>query len=283
MISIFHEGTRMKYECTCSKGMVFFVILMIFFLAGCSGDSSEDAGTVSDPMALDIPALYSTVDTITVLVAHEPGAEPFTDSSPTGGPYWSVLKNNIEALFEGRAIEPDTYVPSTLSEMDRISDQEQYVWSPDAILALAREIWGGNQSSYEVEFFVLFLKGYYAVEGVPEHQIIGVSIVGTPVIAVFKDVVLSSDTPSQVFRYVEQATLVHEFGHVMGLVNNGVPMVSDHLDPDHPRHCTNDRCVMYWLNEGAADMMRFARQVIQNGSVVMFCDECLEDTQSYAP
>ena len=81
--------------------------------------------------------------------------------------------------------------------------------------------------------------------------------------------------------FVEQATLVHEFGHVMGLVDNGIPMVSDHLDPDHPRHCTNEECVMYWQNEGAADLRDFVQQMMSTGSLIMFGEECLDDTRSY--
>jgi hypothetical protein len=274
----------MNYDWNFSKGMILFLLLAaLLFPAGCSGDSDNGSEPIPDAMALDIPALYSTVDTITVLVAHEPDVEPFMGNTQLGTPYWSVLRSNIAALFEGRAIEPDIYMPSALSEMEEIPDQGQDTWTPDEILALARDTWGGNQSGFEAEFPVFFLKGHFDNDGTPNYQIIGVSIIGTPVIAVFKEVVLSSSYMPQVSRYVEQATLVHEFGHVMGLVNNGVPMASDHLDPEHPRHCTNNRCVMYWQNEGASDMMIFVQQMIDDDSVVMFGDECLEDTRGYIP
>ena len=41
-------------------------------------------------------------------------------------------------------------------------------------------------------------------------------------------------------RKVERATVVHELGHVLGLVSN-----SDHVQPKHPRHCRTARCVMH--------------------------------------
>ena len=277
------KGMQMIDEPGFPKGMLFFLILTaLLFMTGCSSDH-DDSDAIPESLALDIPALYSTVDTITVLVAHEPEAEPFTGTIHRDIPCWSVLKSNIEALFEGRALEPDVYVPSALSEMGEIPLQEQDTWTSEEILGLARDVWDANPSSYEAEFFVLFLKGYFEREGAPDYQIIGVSIVGTPVIAIFKDIVLSSSFIPQVARFVEQATLVHEFGHVMGLVNNGVPMVSDHLDPEHPRHCTNNRCVMYWVNEGASDMTEFVGQMIDSDSVVMFDEQCLEDTRSYIP
>jgi hypothetical protein len=266
------------------KGMLFSLILAaLFFLNGCSGEDRDDSEAIPEALALDIPALYSTVDTITVLVAYVPGAEPFTGMIHRDIACWSVLESNIEALFEGRVLEPDVHVPSMLSEMERIPPQEQDTWTSEAIMGLAMDIWDAQPSSFEAEFFVLFLKGRFESEDGPDNRIIGVSIVGTPVIAIFKDTVLSSSSIPQVARFVEQATLVHEFGHVMGLVNNGVPMVSDHLDPEHPRHCTNNQCVMYWVNEGTSDMAEFVRRLIDSDSLVMFSEECLEDTRSYLP
>jgi hypothetical protein len=260
-----------------------FLVGVLLFLAGCSGGGSDSSPAIPADLSLDIAALYSVVDTVTVLVSHEPGAEPFTGTVQAGLPTWSVLKSNIDALFGGRDIEPEVYVPETLSEMDQLPAQGQDTWTPEDIVALARDTWSPAPSSYETEFFVFFLKGYFDNQGTPDERIIGVSIVGTPVIAIFKDVVLSPGNPSRVSLYVEQATLVHEFGHVMGLVGNGVPMVRDHLDPEHPRHCSSSDCVMYWLNEGAADMMRFAGQALESGSAVMFCELCLDDARSFDP
>lgn len=265
------------------KGMFSPLLLIaLILLAGCSGER-DDSAAIPEALALDIPALYSTVGAITVLVAHEPRAEPFTGAIHRDISCWSVLEGNIEALFEGRALDPDVFVPSALSEMEEIPPQKQDTWTSEEILGLARNVWGENPSSYEAEFFVLFLKGYFESEGAPDYQIIGVSIIGTPVIAIFKDIVLASSPIPQVARFVEQATLVHEFGHVMGLVDNGVPMVSDHLDPEHPRHCTNNQCVMFWVNEGASDMAQFVRRMVDSDSLVMFGEECLEDTRSYIP
>jgi len=43
---------------------------------------------------------------------------------------------------------------------------------------------------------------------------------------------------------VETATLNHEFGHLLGLVNLGSLPVNDHEDPDADNHCTVDGCLM---------------------------------------
>lgn len=52
--------------------------------------------------------------------------------------------------------------------------------------------------------------------------------------------------PAQAREQVERVTLLHEAGHAMGLVNNGLPMVTDHEDDAHAGHSSNEASVMYW-------------------------------------
>jgi len=44
-------------------------------------------------------------------------------------------------------------------------------------------------------------------------------------------------TPTIAARYVERAVAVHEFGHLLGLVNHGIPMQQKRLDPDDDCGC----------------------------------------------
>lgn len=46
-------------------------------------------------------------------------------------------------------------------------------------------------------------------------------------------------------RTFEDAVTTHELGHVLGLVNIGIPMTHDREDPDSPGHSTNQNSVMY--------------------------------------
>ncbi|MBI4393042.1 MAG: hypothetical protein HY556_04480 [Euryarchaeota archaeon] len=47
-------------------------------------------------------------------------------------------------------------------------------------------------------------------------------------------------------KLVESAVLVHEVGHIMGLVNVGTPMVTPHEDSAHKGHSISKQSVMYW-------------------------------------
>ncbi|HMJ67517.1 MAG TPA: hypothetical protein VK508_01410 [Cyclobacteriaceae bacterium] len=55
------------------------------------------------------------------------------------------------------------------------------------------------------------------------------------------------DKPSQ--AVLETTILTHEFGHVLGLVNNGTSMVGTHQDTAHSSHCTDTECLMYYKVE----------------------------------
>lgn len=46
---------------------------------------------------------------------------------------------------------------------------------------------------------------------------------------------------------VEAAVLMHELGHLLGLVNITTPMVNDHQADGH--HCNNSDCLMYFAVE----------------------------------
>jgi hypothetical protein len=78
-------------------------------------------------------------------------------------------------------------------------------------------------------------------------------------------------------KFVEQTTMVHEIGHAVGLVDNGVAIVSAHHDDAHPHHCTNEKCAMNWSNEGLSAAATFARQFATTGSTLVLDESCLAD------
>jgi hypothetical protein len=261
------------------------LLVVLSLLAGCSGSGggsgsspdTQDAGG-ENTLSLDLATLFSTVSAITVHVAYEPDAQPFTGTMQNGVPYWSIFESNIDALFLDRTIQPDVEVPMTLGEMTEIPEQGHASWTPEEILDLAGQVYQVPQTSTTADFFVLFLNGLYN----DQAQVIGLSIGGSPVIAVFKDVLLDSDLTMFIQIFIEQATLVHEFGHGVGLVNNGIPMASDHEDPDHPHHCSNSECVMFWENDNVS-IVNFIEKIRYSSSSVIFGQECLDDARSFRP
>ena len=80
---------------------------------------------------------------------------------------------------------------------------------------------------------------------------------------------------------IESATLMHEFGHLFGLVNLGTPQVNIHDDPLSPNHCIVDNCLMLAEIEFGQGLMGMLESRVGKGPIVPTLDaECILDLQS---
>jgi hypothetical protein len=74
---------------------------------------------------------------------------------------------------------------------------------------------------------------------------------------------------------LETTVLNHEFGHLLGLVNAGTPLLSDHQDVAHGRHCTDEDCLMYWTAETGEGLVN----MISGGTVPTLDSQCRADLE----
>ena len=74
---------------------------------------------------------------------------------------------------------------------------------------------------------------------------------------------------------ITSATLQHEFGHLFGLVDNGTPAQSDHLDPEYKAHCNVSGCLMSALVEFGSGAAKYVKT--RNKSTHAFDAKCRED------
>jgi hypothetical protein len=76
---------------------------------------------------------------------------------------------------------------------------------------------------------------------------------GTSAIIIFEKSVksLSGGLNRPSAATLESIVLEHEFGHIMGLVNNGTNMQSAHQDIAHGKHCINTNCLMNYKTESS--------------------------------
>jgi hypothetical protein len=80
-------------------------------------------------------------------------------------------------------------------------------------------------------------------------EVIGIAYSGSSA-AVFAATIEAHSSIVASVNSIEKVTVVHEVGHLLGLVNGGTPMVTPHEDTAHPRHSTNPHSVMYFQVEG---------------------------------
>jgi hypothetical protein len=254
-------------------------------LAACNfGNSSSSPGDDA-PIDAETPADASLKGTVfdpavakvTVEIDYEAGQEPFTGNIAAFGDTFDIVTTNIDRLF---AAKKQLTIPRTLAAMQSIGAVADEELTATELLALAATHRATRDSSSEKTYYVLFISGHFADANGPNPNVLGVSFGSTGVIAMFKDVVRSSSGLSNIQRFVEQSTLVHELGHAIGLVNNGVPLASAHQDGSHGAHCTNESCVMYWQNEGASAMAAWATQFVLSNNTILFKPDCLGDVDA---
>lgn len=73
---------------------------------------------------------------------------------------------------------------------------------------------------------------------------------------------------------VETAVLQHEFGHILGLVDNGTPAIQDHVDEANGAHCDVESCLMYFAVR-TSDFMNN----LSGGNVPELDSQCIQDLQ----
>jgi hypothetical protein len=261
-----------------NRGMRWLAVLVL--LVGCGGSSSGDDGGDDD----DVPTgngnvFEASISDVVVEIDYETGQEPFTGNVIGFGDTFDLTDANIDRLFSGTK---QLAIPDTLADMTEVGDISDEELTVADLLALADMHRDQRDAGATKAYYVLFVSGHFADDTGVQTGVLGVSLGETGVIAMFKDVIRSTDVPGfpNVVRFVEQSTLIHELSHALGLVDNGVPLASQHRDPDHGAHCNNDRCVMFFANEGAADAAQFVREAVISGNTILFDDACLADVDA---
>jgi hypothetical protein len=107
-----------------------------------------------------------------------------------------------------------------------------------------------NKQGTDMVIYCLYLDGEFKDDG----NVIGLAY-GPSSIAIFKEKIDDIDIPfwgpalGLTSSDYETSILVHEFGHLLALVNIGYESERSHEDDDHDNHCIYDSCVMYYSIE----------------------------------
>ena len=159
-----------------------------------------------------------------------------------------------------------------------------HVWTFDELDELAADSFDLEAPSGAIKIHMMYIDGHSELDG-DGGVILGLAWSHTH-LAMFKQTIEDNcaSVPvllrEQVCAGAELSIATHEVGHLLGLVDNGLPMVDDHRDPDeaHGRHDASDACVMYYAYEGQALFDTLADQLTGGGDAeIGFDDACLAD------
>ena len=244
--------------------------LLLAALVGCgSGSGSSSAGGGAP---LDAPGSASTAiltaqthDALRVRVFYEPGLAP---------------EPAALAFLERRLLERVHKPGGVLVELaGELGASQERVRGEVEVRRLAAALpSSGEEGRYTID--VLYLAGSSSADDGHGHETQLGSSVGARTIAVYVEEVRRSSTSSLNPVELEGALLVHEAGHLLGLVGLGLPLTAPHADRTRPGHCVNSPCVMnarspFW--SGQKIQLGIA---LTGGGPPDFCPDCQADLRA---
>lgn len=258
------------------------VLVLMLTVSGCrsaaGGDDDDGPGIDAGPTG-NGTVFEPLITIVNVEIDFETGEAPFTGPILGSGDTFDLTVTNVERLF---ASKKQLTIPRDLADMEDVGDIPDEELTVADLLALAETHRDQRDGGPTKTYYVLFVSGFFTDNNGPNQTVLGVSLGTSGVIVMFKDVIRSTNIPAlpNVVRFVEQSTLVHELAHAIGLVDNGVPLTTAHRDVEHGAHCNDDRCVMFFQNEGAADAAAFVQRQVLTGDTILFDTQCLGDVDA---
>ena len=211
----------------------FYIILITICLTGCKKDPTP----LFDQTATVTPKDYLTDSKYTKLVIqmdYVPGYEPSANavSHITSFLQQRIHKpSGIEITYS--AIASPNKTAFTLNDIKAVEKANRRLFTHDQVISL----------------YVFFADGEY-IENTGSTQVLGLKYSSSSLVIFEKTVKNYAGGIGQPSLNTLQALITeHELGHILGLVNSGTAMVSEHQDGAHGKHCNNSNCLMYYTAE----------------------------------
>lgn len=152
-----------------------------------------------------------------------------------------------------------------------IASPADTVLTMDEVVAIERANRTAFATRDRLTLYILYANGYYT-----DPNILGWAYRNTSAVLFAKKIHEHSDRPGKPDRTkLETTVLLHELGHLLGLVNVGTPLQSPHKDDHHGKHCKNPRCLMYYKVD-----TRYIPGLLMKRDIPRLDADCLRDLKS---
>ncbi|RYY39680.1 MAG: hypothetical protein EOO08_10295 [Chitinophagaceae bacterium] len=156
--------------------------------------------------------------------------------------------------------------------LQQIPTVRDTIYSVDELLTLERKYRAHYNDEDELALYLLYTNGVFV-----EASSLGYAYGATSAVIFGKNVLENSDALRRPSRTnLETKVLQHEVAHLMGLVNVGTPLQSDHKDNEHGKHCINKQCLMYYTT----DIEESPSLVVRRKPVPVLDAACLADLRA---
>lgn len=214
-------------------GVLLSCLMLSIPMAGCTSDIETILGeSWGVPGGLALACLRSDeYKELVVEIDHAPGYSP--ESSTV-----SLLKQRLDQVCDK---------PNGIQiELTEVEFSESSSWTASKVRDVGHETMDAPPQTSVLRWHVIMPEGKYS-----DESVLGVAV-DASTIALFSDSINDATSifnPRISAEDIENSVMVHEFGHLLGLVNLVYTSPADHEDSEHPGHSNNEDSVMYWAIE----------------------------------
>lgn len=243
------------------------IALLIFLSFGCSKNENLD-NLISDNYPYKQQVGYSANDilsnnlytNILIEVMYVDGFKPRSATLTNLKNFISARCYKTNIVIEERLINITTKEAYSIDDVREIEDTNRTLFTNDNQLVIS----------------VIFLNGN-SINNTETSVVLGTAYRNTSFV-IFEETIHSfSDNAFEPSRNVLETTVIlHEFSHLLGLVNIGTSMVNNHQDSTHGAHCTTENCLMNYQIENGTKFSNWlgGEQIPQLGTF------CIEDLRA---
>jgi len=241
-----------------SQIILTIALLIVAFLPACKKEPSRIETSEALITPVDFLSDYK-FKSLTIEIVYEHGLSPSPETI-----------NNLRLFLASRLFKPG----NILVNSREISGSDKSSISLSDISEIERKNRSAYSKNNSLTCFVYLSNSDYSGDS-GNNKTLGISYASTSIVLFGKTMLsLSGGVAQPSYSVLETTVAEHEFGHLMGLVNKGTGMTSLHLDAAHGKHCSNSKCLTYYLVE-TSDVV----SNLTGGTIPLLDSNCIRDLQ----
>ena len=244
---------------------IFFYILSLLLVSlviySCSKDDDSDAPLDKSANLLTTGASANDIlsnsefSKLKIQIAHAPGFAPSQTSMTNFTKFLKEFTFKEDISLEFLEIPSENKDNFTLEEISALEQKHRTAYNSGSSLAI----------------YIYFADAPSDSDDEDEGKVTLGAVFRNTSMVIYESTIRSLNAKSNAISLtdIETATLNHEFGHLLGLVDLGSPEINDHEDEDAENHCNVAGCLMRAELQFAGPMAKMLSSRVSKGSIVV--------------